>query len=85
MNRITIPIGLLYTTFLLIILTLNLSNAEQSESCLFTAINEADKVCKTGQVAVFVPLQWGNEQLPIYAASIFFNSLQQQGTRVLEL
>lgn len=43
----------------------------QSASCIFSAVNDAKKECKNGQVAVFMPGQWGNEQLPIYAASIF--------------
>jgi len=43
----------------------------QSESCVFSDIKDAQKECKNGQVALFAPRQWGNEQLPIYAAATF--------------
>lgn len=43
----------------------------QSDSCMFSDIKDAKKGCKNGQVAIFLPMQWGNEQLPILAASAF--------------
>jgi hypothetical protein len=43
----------------------------QDSLCLFSEFGDAKTKCKNGQVAVFAPSRWGNEQLPIYAASNF--------------
>ncbi len=46
-------------------------SVSQSDSCVFSEVKDARKECKNGQVALFVPRQWGNEQFPILAASVF--------------
>ncbi|MEI7843879.1 MAG: hypothetical protein WCI39_12720 [Gallionellaceae bacterium] len=41
----------------------------QKETCMFSQIGSA--TCAEGQLALFTPNSWGNEQLPLYAASVF--------------
>lgn len=43
----------------------------QKEMCMFNEIDKAATRCKEGQLAVFLPAFFGNEQLPIFAASQF--------------
>lgn len=43
----------------------------QKESCRFMELENASTSCKEGQVALFMPGRWGNEQYPIVAASQF--------------
>jgi hypothetical protein len=43
----------------------------QDSSCYFMDVDHAKSSCKNGQIAVFVPSRWGNEQLPVVAASSF--------------
>jgi hypothetical protein len=43
----------------------------QKESCIFNELGKASASCKEGQVAVFLPSSWGNEQYPILASSRF--------------
>jgi hypothetical protein len=43
----------------------------QKESCMFNELGKASTSCKEGQLAVFLPGSWGNEQYPILAASQF--------------
>jgi hypothetical protein len=58
-------------------------NVAQDSACYFMDIDSAKTSCKNGQVAVFAPSRWGNEQLPIYAASNFcdfrFSIVQTNG------
>ncbi|MGB7651082.1 MAG: hypothetical protein WBL62_07815 [Gallionella sp.] len=59
------------------------TNVAQDSACYFMDIDSAKTSCKNGQVAVFAPSRWGNEQLPIYAASNFcdfrFSIVQTNG------
>lgn len=43
----------------------------QKESCRFVDLEQASTSCKEGQLAVFMPNRWGNEQYPIHASSQF--------------
>ncbi len=43
----------------------------QNESCRFVDLEQASTRCKEGQLAIFMPNRWGNEQYPIHAASQF--------------
>jgi len=47
------------------------SAIHQKETCMFSSLDSPS--CKEGQLALFVPNSWGNEQLPLYAASVFCN------------
>ncbi|MEQ1526016.1 MAG: hypothetical protein ABL911_04635 [Gallionella sp.] len=47
------------------------ASLSQDASCVFSELSDAKTSCKNGQVAMFAPQRWGNEQLPIYAASSF--------------
>ncbi len=59
------------------------ASVSQDSSCVFTQTDDAIKQCKNGQVAVFLPMQWGNDQLPVAAASSFcdyrFQIVQNNG------
>lgn len=45
---------------------------DQREVCTFASESEATK-CKAGQLAMFQPRSFGNEQLPVIAAATFCN------------
>lgn len=42
---------------------------DQSKLCIFNDINGV-KECKNGEMAMFSPASWGNEQLPITVAGM---------------
>jgi hypothetical protein len=46
------------------------SKIDQSSVCTFSSEEDA-KQCKEGQLAFFKPERWGNEQLPLLAASLW--------------
>lgn len=43
---------------------------DQSDMCVYSTDEEA-KQCKKGEMALFKPSRWGNEQLPILAAASY--------------
>ena len=43
---------------------------DQSKMCVYSSAEEA-KQCKDGEMSWFKPGTWGNEQLPLNAASVY--------------
>lgn len=46
------------------------SKIDQSSMCRYSS-DEETKQCKEGQLSFFKPDSWGNEQLPLIAASLY--------------
>jgi hypothetical protein len=52
------------------------SHTEQSKLCVFSGVTQAAK-CKNGELAMFTPNSWGNDQLPLVAVAEFCNTNHQ--------
>jgi hypothetical protein len=52
------------------------SHTEQSKLCVFSNNTQAAK-CKNGELAMFSPDSWGNDQLPLDVVASFCNTNHQ--------